>query len=568
MRTSSFAKSWLAVALGLGICPNIGQLAAQTAPPSTNRELDEAAIVNSITNTISLSITITGPENGHVDQPIAFQVKIVNDSKLPTPRAEFCVAPLAQEQELVTLRVGALNPGESRLMSVSLVSRRAGPFAVVAWFGKQPSPLLDAIAYVRRSTTEVQVTFDPATPTSKFLPAMPKARPTTLRLPSTLEQVPEVSLEDPLDRAMTAGQVRDHVAGLIDRIKYVGQGKPDDYVLGLVKERADLAGLPFAMGDACRITGASRRAFGDTMDRLRKARRESFATTEIISRMSGARTKLAKKEMEIADRADIATVVQVLAPEVEEAGSHLVNYLSPKRVAESTRALAKLAIFSEDVNVRKAAMNALKDRPTADATDILVQGLGYPWPEVAERAASAIATLKRTDLIPQLRDALKRPDPRASVVRVVDGKKVHVIREVVRINHHRNCLLCHATAGVPTVKDLQDDGGNLAAALTARVVLPNAPFPVDYYGDQSPTPDILVRIDVTYLRQDFSMMMPVADAAPWPQRQRFDFLVRTRELPAEEAHAYDELLRFRLGLSVLSRYQVAAKTALSTLGAN
>ena len=33
------------------------------------------------------------------------------------------------------------------------------------------------------------------------------------------------------------------------------------------------------------------------------------------------------------------------------------------------------------------------------------------------------------------------------------------------------------------------------------------------------------------VRQDFSLKLPVADADPWPEMQRYDFLVRTREVP-------------------------------------
>jgi hypothetical protein len=33
-------------------------------------------------------------------------------------------------------------------------------------------------------------------------------------------------------------------------------------------------------------------------------------------------------------------------------------------------------------------------------------------------------------------------------------------------------------------------------------------------------------------------MLPVPDARPWPDMQRFDFLVRTRALTDEEARAY------------------------------
>ena len=35
----------------------------------------------------------------------------------------------------------------------------------------------------------------------------------------------------------------------------------------------------------------------------------------------------------------------------------------------------------------------------------------------------------------------------------------------------------------------------------------------------------------------YALMMPVADAHPWPEMQRFDFLVRTRTLTAAEAQA-------------------------------
>ena len=48
----------------------------------------------------------------------------------------------------------------------------------------------------------------------------------------------------------------------------------------------------------------------------------------------------------------------------------------------------------------------------------------------------------------------------------------------------------------------------------------------------------LVRADITYLRQDFSVMLDVPSADPWPTTQRFDYLVRTRVLPP---HVQSEL---------------------------
>ncbi len=43
-----------------------------------------------------------------------------------------------------------------------------------------------------------------------------------------------------------------------------------------------------------------------------------------------------------------------------------------------------------------------------------------------------------------------------------------------------------------------------------------------------------MRADITYLRQDFSLMERVTKPDKWPQWQRFDYLVRTRELTADE----------------------------------
>jgi hypothetical protein len=52
-----------------------------------------------------------------------------------------------------------------------------------------------------------------------------------------------------------------------------------------------------------------------------------------------------------------------------------------------------------------------------------------------------------------------------------------------------------------------------------------------YYERQRGT---FERADMVYLKQDFSVVQPVPDAAPWPTLQRFDYLTRKRELTKEE----------------------------------
>src|SRR6202035_2443984 len=133
---------------------------------------------------------------------------------------------------------------------------------------------------------------------------------------------------------------------------------------------------------------------------------------------------------------------QIFAAESPEIRLGLIDYLATLPDAEATQVLARLAIFSSEDDVCKAAIHALVTRPKTDYTDTLSQGLRYPWPAVAQRAANTLAKLKRTDMFPRLIDCLEEPDPRMPVVKDLK-KKVPVVRELVRINHNRNCLLCH-----------------------------------------------------------------------------------------------------------------------------
>jgi hypothetical protein len=269
------------------------------------------------------------------------------------------------------------------------------------------------------------------------------------------------------------------------------------------------------------------------------------------------------KQVPTADRAHqetivvarIAALMQVLSPQTPSMRVGLVKYLAAISHLEATRALARLAVFSEEDEVRSAAVAALQVRRERDYTDVLLGSLRYPWPAVAQRGADALAKLKRTDVVPQLVAMLDEPDPRAPVLKTTDGRPVNEARELVRINHHRNCLLCHApgnTAGVSP------------ETLTAAVPVPSDPLPNPADGYQSTSPDLSVRIDVTYLRPDFSVMQAVADANPWPEMQRYDFLVRTRTLTADEVTAAREKLATRDPGSP-SPYQRATLAALREL---
>ncbi len=97
------------------------------------------------------------------------------------------------------------------------------------------------------------------------------------------------------------------------------------------------------------------------------------------------------------------------------------------------------------------------------------------------------------------------------------------VREIVRVNHLKNCLLCHAPS--TSRRDL----------VRAPVPSPNQPLPRVYYASSR---GALVRADVTYLKQDFAVRHPVQNHGKWPAMQRFDYFVRERPSDKHESAAW------------------------------
>jgi len=250
-------------------------------------------------------------------------------------------------------------------------------------------------------------------------------------------------------------------------------------------------------------------------------------------------------------------MMQICGPAPENMRHAMAKYVGSVSRSEATQALARIALFAAEDEVRNTAIAALKARKEKDYTDMLMQGFRYPWPAVAKRAADAVVKLDRKDLIPQLIDILDEPDPRSPVTKKTDGKTVTSVREIVRINHHRNCIMCHAPG---------QDVTNASDVMVAEVPVPGQALPsFNSGGYQSQgVPDLLVRLDVTYLRQDFSVMLPVENAAPWPELQRFDFVTRTRNLDEDEVKQYREKFE-NLEPGVVPPNQKAALVALREL---
>ncbi|MCI0639632.1 MAG: hypothetical protein L0Y72_15475 [Gemmataceae bacterium] len=415
-------------------------------------------------------------------------------------------------------------------------------------------------------------------PTPPHLPAPPPPF-----LVQELTLVPEVFFQKPLEPTQdavqkpqtgfsrfSAQQLKDmeRMAHVLAKINHLNKRGTDHFLKVLLKSRPDLEGLPFVMGDACRLNATQAAELRTAVQCVRNSmiERSTHKSVETSTAAEFFWTSFQKYNGRDTDRlgtkpAEVAALAQLLGPEPAEWHKGLVRHLAGIDRADASRALARLALFSFEQDIRSAALAALKNAKSRDITDILVHGLRYPWPAVARQAAQAVVHLERKDLVPKLVEILDEPDPRIPVVRDVDGKKVVTVREVVRLNHHHNCLTCHAPA---QVTDENANSRELMESLTGAVPIPGQEISPPSFGYRMTSPDLFIRADITYLRQDFSMMMKVPDAKPWPEMQRYDFLVRTRVLTPEEERTYRELLDKRASKCV-SPNQQAALTALRGL---
>jgi len=138
---------------------------------------------------------------------------------------------------------------------------------------------------------------------------------------------------------------------------------------------------------------------------------------------------------------------------------------------------------------------------------------------VAEHASQALAQLGDPSAIALVAPLVDEPDP--ALPRLNEENR-WVVRQLARVNHFRNCLLCHSASHSPN--DL----------VRGAIPSPGQSLSPSGYGGSSRQGIDFVRADTLYLKQDFSVMHTVADHQPWPLEQRFDYFVRTRELTPEE----------------------------------
>jgi hypothetical protein len=317
-----------------------------------------------------------------------------------------------------------------------------------------------------------------------------------------LLKAPEIALDRTAARAESA-----EVVAAAQR-ESAGGRKNHDATLALIDRRADFGLLPLRRGEACRLTPTAAACLEEG----------SVALRGKTSNADTLRQVLAGEEPGPAGwlTADaVPVLMQMLTAEGAAVREVLVEQMSRIEGKPATEALARLALFDLHPRVRERAIGALADRPGGDYQPVLLDGFEHPWAVVADHAAEALVALRRVDAVPALASLVERDDLGAPYQKA-DGDKSFV-KELVRVSHLQNCLLCH-----PPSFDARDK---------VRGQLPRTESPGAYYQGGEGT---FVRADITYLKQDFSALLPVGWKGGRPAGQRFDFIVREREaLPSE-----------------------------------
>ncbi len=313
--------------------------------------------------------------------------------------------------------------------------------------------------------------------------------------------------------------------------------------------RSDLAGLPFRMGldsvlpkNKAQAMNTMSRQLRDAIQTCLPARDDNRPNTDdlfatLISEKKGAFRNRDKGQW--ASPEAVPCVVQMLQAENHEVRRMSCELLRKQEGPEATEALVKWAVFDTDAGNRAAAINALRERDGKEVSRLLSQHMQYPWPRTAEHASEALVALKCQDAIPQLAAAYGQPDPDAPFRVQLPNKNGGTFRQsLVRVNHLRNCILCHTPS--------------LNASDLVRGAVPDPdsalPPPNAYYSSSKES----VAAEITYLQQDFSLQQPVLNPGHWPAHQRFDYFVAIRRENAEpvltppQDSPYQNAIRFAL----------------------
>ena len=298
----------------------------------------------------------------------------------------------------------------------------------------------------------------------------------------------------------------------------------------VARKREDLASLPFRYGTEATLSREQALALDAYSKRLRveiqrcipAGRTDPRPDPDKLFQALLAGDESLFRDAKWARAEAVPCIQQMLQAENREVRRVAVELLRGISDRAATEALVQWAVFDLDAGHRAAAVDCLRTRNRGEVAAKLVAQLRHPWPRAAEHAAEALVALGCIEAVPGLIARLESPDPTAILAVALPDFNERFRQEMVRVNHAKNCVMCHVPSPVET--DLVR-----GAIPDPSRPLPGATTPSYYSSGGS-----FVSASTTYLKQDFSAVLKVAAPGQWSEHQRFDFLVTTRPAKSDE----------------------------------
>jgi hypothetical protein len=350
------------------------------------------------------------------------------------------------------------------------------------------------------------------------------------QLQAELSSVPEVGLDRNTATEVRKSFVKPKKPPYVkDDLAETPEVPPADLGLQTLKklalDRPELAALPWQKADSCQLDYAAATLLQNNATSL-------HLSLEQLPQQAVRECNLAELRMHIWggqkrgtwDKPDcLPAITQILQVQPAPVRLLLVEQLAKIPGRAATEALAQRAIYDLSPQVREHATTALKSRPASEFQKVLLQGMSSPWRPVTENAVEALVRLQLKNLRRQLEELLLEPDPTLPYVKVEADEKRFYVKELVRMDHAQNCLLCH-----PAARSNTDLVRGVVPTPGSKMPSRRFAYYSHFGGDL-----VQVRADTTTLRQDFSVMHQTGPTdAPIPQR--FDYFIRERRATPQE----------------------------------
>ena len=187
---------------------------------------------------------------------------------------------------------------------------------------------------------------DAAQPADTLLPAPPMTDFAPVYLGEDLSSVPELMLE--ASPELTKEEWASRKARTAAAALYLNEKEQDGYLKAVMSNRADLAGLPFALGGACRTTGSLTKSFKEAAEAIRRGK-----AAAMLEEVPGPEASKAREQFY---QTRLAVVAQVIPAEDSAHQRAMVLALASVPRPDATRALARLAVFATDNSTRASAI--------------------------------------------------------------------------------------------------------------------------------------------------------------------------------------------------------------------